>query len=150
MFSEVAVSRPGAEAVSFGNQRLSYGQLESRSNQLARHLRKRGVGLETRVGICLERSLDLVVGLLGIVKAGGAYVPLDPEYPQERLRFMARDADVAVLVTDESLAGRAGRQRLSAGPSAPWTVAVYLFCCRPARSRSTATSAECRPALPSV
>ena len=81
VFGEVARTRPDAVAVSCGDEALSYGELEARSNQLARYLRRRGVGLETRVGICVERSLELVVGLLGIVKAGGAYVPLDPEYP---------------------------------------------------------------------
>ena len=106
LFGEVARGRPDAVAVACGGERLSYGELEARSNQLARYLRERGVGLETRVGICVERSLELVVGLLGILKAGGAYVPLDPEYPGERLEFMVRDAGVPVVLTQEGLRGR--------------------------------------------
>src|SRR5206468_1623805 len=81
---------------------------DRRSNQLARYLRKWGVGIETRVGICAERSLDLVIGLVGILKAGGAYVPLDPEYPLERLGFMVRDAGLSVLLTQERLLERLG------------------------------------------
>jgi amino acid adenylation domain-containing protein/non-ribosomal peptide synthase protein (TIGR01720 family) len=90
---------PGAVAVLFEREQLTYAELNGRANQLARHLRKLGVGPEVRVGICLERSLEMVVGLLGILKAGGAYVPLDPEYPRERLAFMLDDARLPVLLT---------------------------------------------------
>ncbi|WP_224242632.1 non-ribosomal peptide synthetase [Hyalangium gracile] len=79
---------------------LTYGELETRANRLANHLRSLGVGPEARVGLCLERSADLVVCLLGILKAGAAYVPLDPEYPAERLALMCEDAGIEVLVTD--------------------------------------------------
>jgi amino acid adenylation domain-containing protein len=89
-----------------GEQRLSYGELEARSNQLAHYLRGLGVGPETVVGLCVERSLATLVGLLGILKAGGAYLPLDPAYPAERLTFMLADAGAAVLVTDAALADR--------------------------------------------
>src|SRR5262245_18111998 len=80
--------RPVAVAVSFGDQQLSYAALERQAQQLAAQLQARGVGPEVRIGVALERSLKLVVALLGILKAGAAYVPLDPSYPQERLAFM--------------------------------------------------------------
>ncbi len=86
----VAVNLPATDAHSA--QRLTYRELDRRANQLAHHLSKLGVGPETLVGICVERSLDMVVGLLGILKAGGAYVPLDPAYPPERLAFMLQDS----------------------------------------------------------
>ena len=87
----------------FGEEALSYGDLECRANRLAHHLRALGVGPEVVVGLCLPRSLDLVVGLLGILKAGGVYLPLDPDYPAERLAFMLTDAAAPVLVTREAL-----------------------------------------------
>jgi len=93
-------------AVIFENEQLTYQELNSRSNQLAHYLQKLGVGSEVRVGICVERSLDMVVGLLGILKAGAAYVPLDPAYPLERLSFMIEDAQVPVLLTQEKLIKR--------------------------------------------
>ncbi|WP_137669642.1 AMP-binding protein, partial [Sphaerospermopsis reniformis] len=94
---------PNAIAVVFENEQLTYQQLNSRANQLAHHLQSLGVKTETLVGICVERSLEMVIGLLGILKAGGAYVPLDPEYPTERLSFMLEDAQVSVLLTQKSL-----------------------------------------------
>src|SRR5262249_17785664 len=75
-------------------------------NQLAHHLRSLGVGPETLCGLCLERSSELVIGILGILKAGGAYVPLDADYPYQRLQFMLRDAQVGFLVTQRRLVGR--------------------------------------------
>jgi surfactin family lipopeptide synthetase C len=94
---------PDAVAVVFEDKCLTYRQLDERANQLARYLQKLGVGPETLVGICVERSLELVVGLLGILKAGGAFVPLDPDYPGDRLAFMLQDAAVRVLLTQAHL-----------------------------------------------
>jgi aspartate racemase len=99
LFAEQAEKAPDAVAVVFEDQQLTYRELNERANQLAHHLQKLGVRPETLVGICVERSLEMVVGLLGILKAGGAYVPLDPAYPQERLAFMIADAGVPVLLT---------------------------------------------------
>ncbi|MCP4655184.1 MAG: amino acid adenylation domain-containing protein, partial [bacterium] len=101
---ETQVDRtPEAVAVTFGARHLSYCELNRRSNQLARYLRTLGHGPETRVGICVERSLEMVVGLLGILKAGGAYVPLDPGYPRERLAFMMESAGAPVLLAQKEL-----------------------------------------------
>jgi amino acid adenylation domain-containing protein/FkbM family methyltransferase len=102
---EAQVDRtPGAVAVSFEGEDLTYRDLDRRANQLARHLRSLGVGPEVKVGIAAERSLDLVVGLLAILKAGGAYVPIDPAYPEERLAYMLADARVPVLLTRSRIA----------------------------------------------
>ncbi|HLL48211.1 MAG TPA: condensation domain-containing protein, partial [Longimicrobiaceae bacterium] len=92
LFSAQAARTPGLTAVSGGDQALSYTELERRANRLAHHLRGRGVGPETRVGICLERGADMVVAVLGVLKAGGAYVPLDPAYPAERLAYTLADS----------------------------------------------------------
>jgi amino acid adenylation domain-containing protein len=113
LFEEQAEKSPDAVAAVYEEQQLTYGELNRRANQLAHYLRKRGVGPESLVGICVERSLEMVVGLLGILKAGGAYVPLDPLYPTERLVFMARDTQAAVVLAQEhlrdKLAGYEGR-----------------------------------------
>jgi len=101
-----AARTPAAVAVAYGDARLTYGELDARANRLARHLRTLGVGPEVRVGLFLERSLDLVVGIMGILKAGGAYVPLDPAYPAQRLAFVVTDAALPVVVTRTALAGR--------------------------------------------
>ena len=103
LFEEQVGRTPEAVAVVFENQQLTYRELNARSNQLAHYLRDLGVGPEMLVGICLERSLEMVVGLLGILKAGGAYVPLDPEYPAERLAFLLRDSAAPVLLTQKRL-----------------------------------------------
>ena len=105
LFAEQAAKTPDAVAVTHEDGQLNYGELDRRSNQLAHHLRGLGVGREQVVGLCMERSLDLVVGLLGILKAGGAYLPLDPSYPPQRLAYMMADAKVSVLVTQAALAG---------------------------------------------
>lgn len=94
---------PDAVAVVCEDQHLSYQLLNQRANQLAYHLQGRGVGPETRVGIYVKRSLEMLVGLLGVLKAGGAYVPLDPNYPAERLSYMVSDAGIDVLLTQASL-----------------------------------------------
>ena len=101
MFEEQAERTPEGLAVDYAGQQLSYGELNRRANQLAHYLRTLGVGPDVLVGICVERSLDMVVGLLGILKAGGAYVPLDPEYPRERLRYMLEDAKAPVLLAQQ-------------------------------------------------
>ncbi|HSK75747.1 MAG TPA: amino acid adenylation domain-containing protein [Thermoanaerobaculia bacterium] len=90
---------PEAVAVVFEGESLTYRELDRRANRLARHLRALGVGPEARVGLLLERSVDLVAAVLGVLKAGGAYVPLDPAYPAERLELMAQDAGIRVLLT---------------------------------------------------
>jgi len=105
LFAAQAAARPGAPAVVCAGQRLTYGELEAQANRLARRLRALGVGPEVPVGLCLERSLDLVVAVLGVFKAGGAYVPLDPLYPRERLAVILADARPLVLVTQERLLG---------------------------------------------
>ena len=101
---EAQVERtPDAIAVVLEDQQLTYEELNRRANQLANHLRLLGVGPEVPVGICLKHSLEMVIGLLGILKAGGVYVPLDPAYPKERIAFMLEDADVPVILTQEAL-----------------------------------------------
>jgi amino acid adenylation domain-containing protein len=100
-----AEQTPNALAVVFNERRLSYRELNRRSNQLAHYLRKLGVGPESLVGVCLEPSLELAVALLGVLKAGGAYVPLDPTYPKERLGFMLQDAQMTVLMSQPHLLG---------------------------------------------
>ncbi|MDB4970229.1 MAG: tycC2 [Myxococcales bacterium] len=106
LFEAQAAKTPDAIALELGDERLTYRALDERANQLAHHLQSLGVGPEVRVGICLDRSIDLVVGLFAILKAGGAYVPFDPSYPADRLAFMLDDAAVPVLVTDERLRAR--------------------------------------------
>jgi amino acid adenylation domain-containing protein/non-ribosomal peptide synthase protein (TIGR01720 family) len=101
-----AARTPDAPAVSFGGQALGYGELDRRANRLANHLRALGVGPETRVGVCLERTPELVVALVAVLKAGGAYVPLDPAYPADRLAYMVADSGAAVVLAQESVAGR--------------------------------------------
>jgi amino acid adenylation domain-containing protein len=99
-----AAQTPDAVAVVFGETQLTYSELNARANQLAHHLRRLGIGADSPVGICVERSVEMIVGLLGILKAGGAYVPLDPSYPLERISFMIDDVQPAVLLTTEKFA----------------------------------------------
>ena len=105
-FEAQVESTPDATAVIMDGQQLSYRELNSRSNQLAHYLRRLGVGADVKVGICIDRSIEMVIGVLATVKAGGAYVPLDPEYPRERLRFMLEDAQCSVLLTTRCLLSR--------------------------------------------
>ncbi len=101
---EAQVERsPNAVAVVFEDQHLTYQELNLRANQLAHHLQGLGVKPDVLVGVCVDRSIEMVVGMLGILKAGGAYVPLDPRLPQERLKFMLSDSQVSVLLTTEKL-----------------------------------------------
>lgn len=106
LFELHAARTPDATALVYKGQALSYGELNRRANQVAHHLMKRGAGPERIVGICIERSLEMVIGLLAIFKAGAAYLPLDANYPQERLAFIAEDADIALLLTQEQFVGR--------------------------------------------
>ncbi len=117
LFEEQARERPTAVAVASATGNLTYDELDTRANRLANHLRGRGVGPDVRVGLCLERTLDSIVAVLGILKAGGAYLPIDPHYPRERIDFMLKDASVGVVVTQSSL-------RDFLGQSAPSLVLV--------------------------
>ena len=105
LFERQVERTPDAAAVSCGEQVVSYRELNRRANRLARYLRKRGVGAEQLVGIYVERGIEMVVSLLGVLKAGGGYVPLDPMYPKARLEMMVRDARVAAVVTQEEIRG---------------------------------------------
>ncbi|NEO20282.1 non-ribosomal peptide synthetase [Moorena sp. SIO4A5] len=130
---------PDAIAVQFQQQTLTYQALHDRANQLAHYLQSLGVGPEVVVGLCVERSIELVVGFLGILKAGGAYLPLDPTYPQERLTYMLADAQVSVLVTQPTLLTRL--------PSHPAKVVMLesdsaVFANQPVTAPTSAITAE--------
>ena len=111
LFAAQVARTPDAVAVVLADQRLTYAELDARANQLAHHLRALGVGPETVVGLCVERSFELLVGLIGILKAGGAYLPLDPRYPPERLAYMLADAGAPVIVTQSALLRAAAGHR---------------------------------------
>jgi amino acid adenylation domain-containing protein len=104
LFEARVRENPEATAVIYGDGRLSYEALNRRANHVAHYLRSLGVRRDVRVGLCVERSVEMVYGILGILKAGGAYVPLDPTYPQERLSFMLENSEVSVLLTQKHLA----------------------------------------------
>ncbi|NEP72942.1 MAG: amino acid adenylation domain-containing protein [Okeania sp. SIO2G4] len=103
LFEAQVEKTPDAIAVKFEGKKLTYQQLNQRSNKLAHYLKTLGVGVNVKVGICVERSLEMVIGLLGILKAGGAYVPIDASYPAERLNYMLGDTAVPILLTSESI-----------------------------------------------
>ncbi len=103
LIEQQAAQTPEAIAVSFDGKKITYAELNTRANFLAQHLRKLGVAPEIIVGLCVERSLEMVIGVLGILKAGGAYLPLDPNYPGERLNYMINDAQVKILLTQNRL-----------------------------------------------
>ncbi|MBI5099966.1 MAG: amino acid adenylation domain-containing protein, partial [Nitrospirae bacterium] len=103
LFEEQVERTPDATAVIFEDQQLTYRELNAKANQLAHYLRKQGVGPEVLVGICVERSLEMIIGVLGILKAGGAYVPLDHRYPKERLAFMIEEVKAPVMLTLQQL-----------------------------------------------
>jgi len=103
LFEQQVELTPNAVAAVFEQQSVSYADLNAKANQLAHFLRGKGVGAEVPVGLCVERSLTMVIGLLGILKAGGAYVPLDPDYPDERLRYMVQDIQTPILLTQQLL-----------------------------------------------
>jgi len=112
LFEDQVSRTPDAVALVCENSRLTYKELNSRANQLGHYLRKMGVGPEVLVGVCVERSMNMLVGVLGILKAGGAYVPLDPAYPKERLAFMLEDSQAPIVLTQQKLIGE-----LSESPS---------------------------------
>ena len=113
LFLEQAKRTPSAMAVKHKGEALTYSELNRRANQLGHYLAKMGVGPETRVAICLERGLEMVIGLLAILKAGAAYVPLDPTYPVERLQMMLEDVQARVLVTQNKLVDRFQRHGIA-------------------------------------
>ncbi|HEV2733421.1 MAG TPA: condensation domain-containing protein, partial [Longimicrobiaceae bacterium] len=112
LFARQAERTPEAAAVVFEGETLTYAELDRRANRLAHHLRRRGVGPETRVAVCAERSADLVVALLGVLKAGGAYVPVDPAYPAERIAYLLEDSGCAAVLVQERLRGLVGEARM--------------------------------------
>ncbi len=105
LFEAQVERNPDGVALLYGDERMIYKELNARANQLAHHLQKLGVGPEVLVGICMDRSFEMIISLLGILKAGGAYLPLDPAYPKERLAFMLADAQSHILLTQQQLAG---------------------------------------------
>ncbi|MGA4029588.1 amino acid adenylation domain-containing protein, partial [Ralstonia nicotianae] len=123
LFEAQVMRTPDAVALKHADQQVSYRELDARANRLAHHLRELGVAADVLVGLCVDRSIEMIVGLLGILKAGGAYVPLDPDYPQARLAYIFQDAMLSVLVSKRALA-----QRL---PIA-WTQVVELDDAEPA------------------
>ena len=142
LFAAQALRTPDAVAVVFEDRALSYAALDAHANRLAHHLQGLGVGPETVVGLCVERSPEMVVGLLGILKAGGAYLPLDPNYPRERLAFMLADAGAPVLVTQQALLERLPPAAAAGGAAA---ALVRLDADWPAIARQPAHRADTRP-----
>jgi len=106
LFEEQVAKHPDSTAVTYGEQQLTYQELNDRANQLARVLRKKGVKANCIVGMLVERSPEMIIGILGILKAGGAYMPIDPEYPEERISYMLTDSKTGILVTQKSLLGK--------------------------------------------
>lgn len=104
LFEETVRAFPNSVALVFGDRQVTYAQLNEQSNRLARRLQAEGVGPETLVGCCFERSIELIVGLVAVLKAGGAYVPIDPAYPKERVEFLLRDTQTRMMLTQQSLA----------------------------------------------
>jgi amino acid adenylation domain-containing protein len=137
LFEQQVERTPTSVAVVYEDRQLTYRQLNERGNQLAHYLRKRGIGPDCLVGICMERSPDLVVAMLGILKTGGAYVPLDPSYPRERLDFMVTDTRMRVLVSDKRLEELPGRKAEVVCPSSDWEMIT--------RERSQNLSSSAQP-----
>src|SRR6185369_121140 len=102
LFEEQVEQRADAVAVVYEGEQLTYDELNRRANQLANYLREMGVGAEEKVGLCVERSVEMIVGLLGVMKAGGAYLPLDANYPRERLAYMIKDAECRIILCKHS------------------------------------------------
>jgi non-ribosomal peptide synthetase component F len=106
LFEEQAANRPETIALVYAGEKLSYAALNRRVNQLTHYLRSCGVGPEVKVGICLERSIAMVIAILAVTKSGGAYVPLEPSYPSERLGYMVRDSELKIVLTQEAMRGK--------------------------------------------
>jgi len=136
LFEGQAKRTPSAVAVVHGAQQLTYAELEAQSDQLANYLRQRGIGPGSLVGLCVERSVAMVVGLLGILKAGGAYVPLDPTYPSDRQTFMLNDSGAVLLLTQESL-------------SHAWSSRAHAIVCLDRDWPTIAQTEQCRSSQPS-
>lgn len=140
LFEEQAKRTPDAVALVFEDEELTYGELDERAGQLAHKLQMLGAGPDVRVGICINRSLEMMVGLLGILKAGGAYVPLDPAYPKERLAFMLKDSQAPVLLTQTSLRDHFNSENLN----------LELLCVDEAQDTSSPTQPLTRSQLPAT
>ena len=142
LFEEQAALAPEAVALEFEDRRVSYGALNEQANRIARRLQNQGVERGTLVGLCVERSPELIVGLLAILKAGGAYVPLDPEYPDSRLRYMIGDTSTPVIVADRRGSGRLAPRGATPGFSrSSWmTPRRTLRAPRTSRARSGPTT----------
>ncbi|WP_233899380.1 non-ribosomal peptide synthetase, partial [Tenacibaculum piscium] len=106
LFEAQVLKTPDTIAVVYGSESLSYRELEERSNQLAHYLIDKGVSVEDRVGICMDRSLEMIVSILGVLKSGAAYVPIDPDYPKDRINFMIQDATIDLLLSTSGLVDR--------------------------------------------
>jgi amino acid adenylation domain-containing protein len=139
LFQEQVDKTPSNLAVVFEGQKLTYQELNLKANQLAHYLIEQGVQAETLVGICVERSIEMVIGLLGILKAGGAYVPLDPEYPAPRLQFMLEDSQVPLLLTQTHLIDRlpVPQQAKVVGLDSEWNRVAAYSGSNPVRLRSS-------------
>ena len=110
LFEEQVVKTPEHVAVVFEREKLTYQQLNEKANQLAHYLIKQGVKVETKVGICVDRSLDMIIGILAILKAGGCYVPIDPNYPQKRINYILEDTSINILLTQKRLTSKLSKQ----------------------------------------
>lgn len=139
LFEAQVLQSPYSIAVVFGEDALTYQQLDRRANQLAHHLQELGIDSNVPVGLCVERSLDAIVSMLGILKAGGAYVPLDPSYPTERLAYMLQNADAPVLITQRRLARQfTNSQQIVVCIDADWP-AIDQHPCTLVKQQSAAT-----------
>ena len=144
MFEAQANRTPESIAAVFSNRSLTYQELNARANQLAHHLRALGIGSNALIGLFVERSLDMVVGMLGILKAGGAYVPLDPAYPKDRLAFMLDDSQVSALLTqDHLLANLPDSALFSPVPESPTCPVICLDRDWPLVSRQSEDNPPC-------
>ncbi|HEX6289052.1 MAG TPA: AMP-binding protein, partial [Herpetosiphonaceae bacterium] len=128
LVEQQAARNPAASAVVDGSEALTYAALNRRANQLAHYLRTQGVGPDVLVALCVERSLEMIVGMLAILKAGGAYVPLDPAYPQERLAYMLDDSQVPVILTQAALVARLHHAMREGHPAPGTRHPAQVFC----------------------